>query len=140
MHVAKVDPAVAACPGCGVVSSSGKQKVVTRLEPVELLGTISRAVLDNLLTPCRPRYSARKVKSATSRYLNCDDSHAHQTTTITTVEVVVHTPPIDQGPKRTLRLFMNSHTRQAARRSGRRTPMRRRPLAGRHIDALAASP
>lgn len=30
VHVVTADPAAAACPGCGVVSASGKQKVVTR--------------------------------------------------------------------------------------------------------------
>jgi hypothetical protein len=41
--------------------------------PVDLIGVIGRAVLDTLLPARRPRYSARKVKSATSRYLNRDD-------------------------------------------------------------------
>ena len=36
-------------------------------------GRIGRAVLDSLLPARRARYSARKVKCATSRYLNRDD-------------------------------------------------------------------
>ena len=37
--------------------------------PVDLTGAIGRAVLATLLPARRPRYSARKVKCATSRYL-----------------------------------------------------------------------
>jgi hypothetical protein len=71
--------------------------------PVDLLGVIGRAVLANLLPARRPRYSARKVKSATSRYLHRDDGRPQQTTTITTIDIRLHTPPIGQGPKRTRR-------------------------------------
>ena len=38
--------------------------------PADLPGAIGRAVLATLLPARRPRYSARKVKCATSRYLN----------------------------------------------------------------------
>lgn len=69
--------------------------------PVDLLGIIGRAVLDNLLPPRRPRYSARKVKCATSRYLNRDDGRPQHSTTITTIDITLYTPPMDQGPKRT---------------------------------------
>ena len=41
--------------------------------PADLPGAIGRAVLATLLPARRPRYSARKVKCATSRYLNRDD-------------------------------------------------------------------
>ena len=55
-------------------------------QPVQpdLLGVIGRAVLATLLPARRARYSARKVKCATSRYLNRDDrrpapaDHHHQ--------------------------------------------------------------
>jgi hypothetical protein len=67
---------------------------------VDLLGSIGRAVLNTLLTTRRPRYSARKVKSATSRYLNRDDGRPSSPTTITAVDITLHTPPIDQAPKR----------------------------------------
>ncbi|WP_185845955.1 IS4 family transposase, partial [Kibdelosporangium aridum] len=42
--------------------------------PVDLLGVIGRAVLTTLLPPRRPRFSTRTVKSATSRYINRDDT------------------------------------------------------------------
>ena len=41
--------------------------------PSDLPGAIGRAVLATLLPARRPRFSARKVKCATSRYLNRDD-------------------------------------------------------------------
>ena len=41
--------------------------------PADLPGVIGRAVLATLLPARRPRFSARKVKCATSRYLNRDD-------------------------------------------------------------------
>jgi hypothetical protein len=43
-------------------------------DPADPLGVIGRAVLATLLPARRPRYSARKVKCATSRYLNRDDT------------------------------------------------------------------
>ena len=42
--------------------------------PADLPGVIGRAVLATLLPARRLRFSARKVKCATSRYLNRDDS------------------------------------------------------------------
>jgi Insertion element 4 transposase N-terminal/Transposase DDE domain len=63
--------------------------------PADLPGAIGRAVLATLLPARRPRYSARKVKSATSRYLNRDDARPATPTTITAIEVTVRTPPID---------------------------------------------
>jgi hypothetical protein len=41
--------------------------------PADLTGVVGRAVLAILLPARRPRFSARKVKCATSRYLNRDD-------------------------------------------------------------------
>jgi hypothetical protein len=41
--------------------------------PADLPGVIGRAVLATLLPARRPRFSARKVKCATARYLNRDD-------------------------------------------------------------------
>ena len=41
-------------------------------------GRIGRAVLDSSCPPGGPRYSARKVKCATSRYLNRDDGRPQQ--------------------------------------------------------------
>ena len=62
--------------------------------PADLLGTIGRAVLTTLLPARRPRYSARKVKCATSRYLNRDDGRPASATAITAIDIAVHTPPI----------------------------------------------
>jgi len=56
---------------------------------------IGRAVLASLLPARRPRYSARKVKCATSRYLNRDDTRPALSTKITAIDITVHTPPID---------------------------------------------
>jgi hypothetical protein len=59
------------------------------------LGVIGRAVLATLLPARRPRYSARKVKCATSRYLNRNDTRPSTPTTITAIDITVHTPPIN---------------------------------------------
>jgi Insertion element 4 transposase N-terminal/Transposase DDE domain len=63
--------------------------------PVDLLGAIGTAVLATVLPPRRARFSARKVKCATSRYLNRDDGRPHASTTITAIDIAVYTPPID---------------------------------------------
>ena len=62
----------------------------------DLLGVIGRAVLATLLPPRRPRWSTRRVKNATSRYLNRDDRRPHLPTTIASIEVILHTPSIDE--------------------------------------------
>jgi hypothetical protein len=67
--------------------------------PADLPGAIGRAVLATLLPARRPRYSARKVKSATSRYLHRDDGRPDTATTVTAIDIVVHTPPIDRRPR-----------------------------------------
>ena len=61
--------------------------------PADLTGVIGRAVLATLLPARRPRYSARKVKCATSRYLSRDDGRPHTVTTITEISVTIATPP-----------------------------------------------
>ena len=63
--------------------------------PADLPGAIGRAVLATLLPARRPRYSARKVKSATSRYLHRDDGRPASPTAITAIDIAVRTPPID---------------------------------------------
>jgi hypothetical protein len=68
-------------------------------EPTDLLGVIGRAVLATLLPARRARYSARKVKCATSRYLNRDDGRPAASTAITAIDIAVHTPPIDLTPR-----------------------------------------
>jgi Insertion element 4 transposase N-terminal/Transposase DDE domain len=67
--------------------------------PADLLGVIGRAVLATLLPGRRPRYSARKVKCATSRYLNRDDGRPATPTTITAIDITVRTPPLDLTPR-----------------------------------------
>jgi hypothetical protein len=64
--------------------------------PADLPGVIGRAVMATLLPPRRPRYSARKVKCATSRYLNRDDGRPAPSTAITAIDIALHTPPIDR--------------------------------------------
>ena len=63
--------------------------------PADLPGVIGRAVLATLLPARRPRYSARKVKCATSRYLDRDDGRPRTVTAITAIDITVHTPPLD---------------------------------------------
>jgi len=58
------------------------------------LTVIGRAVLATLLPARRPRFSARKVKCATSRYLNHGDERPHTVTAITAIKVTVRTPPL----------------------------------------------
>lgn len=61
----------------------------------DLLGAIGRAVLATLLPPRRARWSTRTVKNATSRYHYRDDQRPHLPTTIASIEVIVHTPSVD---------------------------------------------
>ena len=63
--------------------------------PAVLPGVIGRAVLATLLPARRPRYSARKVKCATSRYLSRDDGRPRAATAITAISVTITTPPLD---------------------------------------------
>ena len=66
--------------------------------PADLPGVIGRAVLATLLPARRLRYSARKVKCATSRYLNRDDGRPAPPTAITAIDITVRTPPLDLKP------------------------------------------
>jgi hypothetical protein len=68
--------------------------------PADLPGVIGRAVLASLLPARRPRSSARKVKCATSRYLNRDDGRPHTATAITSIDITVRTPPLSRGRPR----------------------------------------
>ena len=79
-----------------VIAASG---VADTGDPADI-GRIGRAVLTSLLPPRRPRYSARKVKCATSRYLNRDDGRPQQATTIDDVEITVLAPPPDRPASR----------------------------------------
>jgi hypothetical protein len=64
-------------------------------EPADPVGCIGRAVLASLLPARRPRYSARNVKCSTSRYHDRDHGRPSQPTTITAVDIAIHTPPLD---------------------------------------------
>ena len=81
--------------------------------PADLPGAIGRAVLATLLPARRPRFSARKVKCATSRYLNRDDGRPAHPAAITAIDIAISTPPLDLKPGRT--------------RRARNTPPRPRP-------------
>ncbi len=69
--------------------------------PADLPGAIGRAVLATLLPARRLRYSARKVKCATSRYLNRDDGRPACPAAITANDIAICTPPVDLKPGRT---------------------------------------
>jgi hypothetical protein len=71
--------------------------------PADLPGAIGRAVLATLLPARRPRFSARKVKCATSRYLNREDGRPAHPATITAIDITINTPPLDLKPGRTRR-------------------------------------
>src|SRR5204862_1574316 len=71
--------------------------------PADPPGVIGRAVLATLLPARRPRYSARKVKCATSRYLNRDDGRPPHPAAITAIDITISTPPVDLKPGRTRR-------------------------------------
>jgi Transposase DDE domain len=63
--------------------------------PADLPGVIGRAVLSTLLPARRRRYSARKVKCATSRYLARPDGRPRTATAITAIDITLTTPPLD---------------------------------------------
>ena len=71
--------------------------------PADLPGAIGRAVLATLLPARRPRFSSRKVKCATSRYLNRDDGRPAHPATITAIDITISIPPLDLKPGRTRR-------------------------------------
>src|SRR5207244_302546 len=71
--------------------------------PADLAGVIGRAVLATLLPARRLRFSARKVKCATARYLNRDDGRPPHPAAITATGITISTPPLDLKPRRTRR-------------------------------------
>jgi len=87
--------------------------------PADLPGVIGRAVLATLLPARRARYSARKVKCATSRYLNRDDGRPATATAITAIDIAVHTPPIDRRRRKPRRDPNTPRTPQPATRRHR---------------------
>ena len=98
--------------------------------PAGLTGVIGRAVLATLLPARRPRFSARKVKCATSRYLARDDGRPRAVTTIAAISVTITTPP--PGPPGG-RLRPRSHRKNPAR-TGPQPPTRRQ-----RVTALMAT-
>ncbi len=66
--------------------------------PADLRGVIGRTVLATLLPARRPRYSARKVKCATSRYLNRDDGRPGTPVAITAIDITICAPPAGPDP------------------------------------------
>ena len=97
--------------------------------PADLPGVIGRAVLATLLPARRLRFSARKVKCATSRYLNRDDGRPPHPVAITAIDIAISTPPVDLHPGRTHR-----------ERSAPRPPRPPRPATRRErITALITS-
>jgi hypothetical protein len=93
----------------------------------DLTGAIGRAVLSTLLPARRPRFSARKVKCATSRYLNHGDQRPHAVTAIAAIDITVRTPP--------------PRTPTSTRRPHRRTSVfgPRRPTRRELITAIITS-
>jgi hypothetical protein len=79
-------------------------------DQLDLLGVIGRAVLDTLLPPRRPRWSARKVKNATSRYLNRDDGRPDMPTTIAAIVITLHIPTLDASWRPRPRRRTTAHT------------------------------
>jgi Insertion element 4 transposase N-terminal/Transposase DDE domain len=71
--------------------------------PADLPGVIGRAVLATLLPARRLRFSARKVKCATARYLNREDGRPPHPAAITAIDIAISTPPLDLKPGRTRR-------------------------------------
>lgn len=70
-----------------------------RQQPPDLIGVIGRAVLAGILPDRRARYSARKVKNATARYLGRDTLRPQHTTTVTAVAVSLTLPAVT-GPRK----------------------------------------
>lgn len=62
-------------------------------DPTELLGVIGHRVLATLLPARRARTSKRKVKCATSRYLNRDDQRPETSTQVSSITITITAPP-----------------------------------------------
>ena len=107
-------------------------------------GRVGHAVLNGLLPPRRRRYSARKVKCATSRYLNRDDGRPFQVTTIDHIDITVLVPPPDRPASRAHRARNRPPVTPGAPRPNTRreqitqimTSQPRRDWAGRELAGL----
>jgi hypothetical protein len=102
-------------------------------QPADLLGVLGREILATLLPARRARFSARKVKCATSRYLNREDGRPAAATPIIAITIAMHIPPIDGRRPRT-------RARQAT--DGAITPAQPRPHTRRHrvVELMNADP
>ena len=98
--------------------------------PADLPGVIGRAVLATLLPARRPRYSARKVKCATSRYLARPDGRPRTATSVTAIHITLTTPPLDPP---TAKPRSRPHRKNPAR-TGPQPPTRRQ-----RVTALMAT-
>jgi hypothetical protein len=68
-------------------------------QPIDLIGQIGRAVLDDLAPPRRPRVTVRKVKSPLSRWNKADPHRPRSSTKITHIKITSPTPsPTSAGP------------------------------------------
>jgi Insertion element 4 transposase N-terminal/Transposase DDE domain len=113
------------------------QDIITPASPWP--GTIGRAVLATLLHARRPRYSARKIKSNTSRYPSRrDDPRPALPETITAITITITAPP----PANRIPRPRARHPRQPAPGTLRHriTALMRadpsRPRTGRELAAL----
>jgi hypothetical protein len=111
----------------------------------DFLGVIGHAVLSTLLPPRRARWSARRVKNATSRYLNRDDGRPALPTTITAINIAVHTPTVDMSCRPRYRRPSTPHNPDRPTRRDRVTALmhgdRQRPWSGRELaDHLGVKP
>jgi hypothetical protein len=107
----------------------------------DLLGTIGRAVLADLLPPRRRRLSIRKVKSPISRY------HTHRTDdrppgsiTITDLQFLIHqgrTAPPPQAPTPPQSWALDRHLADTTRPAPRRAKTTTHPRTGRKERVLA---
>jgi hypothetical protein len=108
----------------------------------DLLGVIGRAILSTLLPARRARWSARKVKNATSRYLHREDGRPALPTSITAIDITVHTATVDTS--RRPRPVSRSQPDRPTRRDRITALMQgdgQRPWSGRELaDHLGVKP
>ena len=100
-------------------------------------------MLSSLLPPRRPRWSTRKVKNATSRYLNRDDGRPDLPTRIISIDIALYTPTVDASWRPRHRKQTNPHA--APTRRERITALMKgeppRPWSGRELaDYLGIKP
>jgi hypothetical protein len=106
----------------------------------DLAGVTGRAVLTTLLPARRPRYSARKVKCATARYLNRDDGRPHTATAITAIDITISTPPLSRGrPRRYTRPGPDHPSRPPAGSASPRSSPASHRATGHHSNSPTCS-